>query len=69
MADMRAKGRGVPPPVVQGEKNKRAKLSESQARQIKERHRDTLTSLAEEFGVSISAIHAVRSGRNWAHLK
>lgn len=56
---------------VRGERARTAKLTTEGARQILtrlaagERRRD----LAEEFGVGVSSIDALRMGRTWAHLQ
>ena len=51
-----------------GAKNKSAKLTEDQAREIK-RSRDPLLVLAARFGVSIYTIWAIRTGKRWKHIK
>ena len=57
--------------TVKGEKNPRAILNEDQAREIIRSQSRTglVESLAVKFGVSKSAIKAIREGRNWSHVK
>lgn len=50
-----------------GEKNKLAKLTEDQAREIK-RSREPLLVLAARYDVSIYTIWAIRTGKRWKHL-
>jgi hypothetical protein len=50
-----------------GERGPRARLTEAQVRLILV-STDTTRDLAERYGVSRSAIEAIRSGRNWRHL-
>lgn len=52
----------------EGTRNPRAILTAEQVGQIKS-SMDTLAVLAAAYGVSASTIQAIRSGRNWAHLK
>jgi hypothetical protein len=53
-----------------GEKNNLAKLTETQVIEI--RHKlaagGCKTDLAEEYGVGVTAIHAINTGRVWPHL-
>jgi hypothetical protein len=50
-----------------GERNKSAKLTELQAREIK-RSREPLLVLAAKYGMSIYAIWAIRTRKRWKHL-
>lgn len=51
-----------------GESNNSVKLSEGEAREIKNSGKGT-AELAERYGVSESTIRAIRSGRNWGWLE
>ncbi len=69
-ADMIRKGRGKYK-AHKGENNGEAKLTENQVRKIRERYRDsgvTCRSLASEYGVSSSLIHAIIRRYNWTHI-
>jgi hypothetical protein len=50
-----------------GEKNKSAKLTEAQAREIK-RSREPLLVLAAQYRVSIYTVWAIRTRKRWKHL-
>ena len=50
-----------------GEKNKSAKLTETQARAIK-KSREPVRVVAARYGVSIFTVSAIRTGKRWAHL-
>ena len=60
--DMVQKGR-----QMRGEKHYRAKLSESDVREIRSSTEATAT-LARRYGLSRSAIGGVRYGKNWRHV-
>jgi len=64
-ADMTARGRGT-----RGARHPKAALTEDQARVVKfaPRIRGSREALAAEFGVSVSLVDGIRSGRNWAWL-
>lgn len=53
-----------------GSRNGRAKLTEAQARRIKQRlaRGDSLGELARAFGVSHAAVWLIRTGKNWPHV-
>lgn len=51
-----------------GERNKSAKLTEAQAREIK-RSREPLLVLAARYCVSIYTVWAIRTGKRWGHLR
>lgn len=55
---------------MKGSKNSNAILSESQVVEIIARLNKggNRRKIAEEFGVSLSAIKAIRAGTNWKHL-
>jgi DNA-binding XRE family transcriptional regulator len=68
MRDMIAKGRQAD---QRGENSHRAKLASSQVKKIRRRWKPYIYSqqkLANEYGVSRSAIQAVLDGRNWKHI-
>jgi hypothetical protein len=71
-ADMRAKGRGSPPPPnrYEGECHPMAKLSEHQVRAIRGHHQSGLSSktIAEMYDVSRSTIQRICSGVRWGHV-
>lgn len=71
-ADMRAKGRGTPPPVnrYEGECHPMAKLSERQVRAIRGHHQSGLSTktIAEMYDVSRSTIQRICSGVRWGHV-
>ena len=62
--DMRTKGRNVPIPVRRGEVHPRAKLTDTQVAEIRERHLagdTTLKEIGAQYGVSVQVIwYAVR---------
>lgn len=68
-ADMRAKGRGTPPPIniYRGECHPMAKLSASQVRRIRSHWQSGLTqkTIAEMFGVSRQTISKICRGVSW----
>lgn len=53
-----------------GSKNAASKLSEAQVSYIKQGLKDgrTMTSFANEFKVTISAIFHIKRGKNWGHI-
>lgn len=55
---------------IRGENHKGAKLTEKEVVEIKLMLRDghSLTSLAKQFKVSISAIAHIKQNRNWSHV-
>jgi hypothetical protein len=57
-------------PMSQGEHNPSAKISEAQARIIKERlmNGDRMQIIAQDFGVSLSIVREIKYGRTWKHL-
>jgi hypothetical protein len=56
----------VPAPrPARGETHHSARLTEDQVREIRARTSETGTSLAREFGVTQSAISAIRTGKSW----
>lgn len=61
-ADMVSKGRHQ-----HGEKHSMAHLTKAQAIQIRA-SKDSATAIAPLFGVSVTQIHRVRSGKKWGHL-
>lgn len=65
--DREAKGRNKPP---KGTKNGRAKLTESDVLEIREKRRSGafFYELAEEYGVCKKTIQDAVSGRNWANV-
>jgi hypothetical protein len=69
--DAVAKGRGFRPPVGIGERNGRAKLTEQAVAEIRARLQDGTRGiqqrLAEEYGVSKSAINFIATGGTWKH--
>jgi hypothetical protein len=82
-ADMRAKGRMVPPPRLLGDRNPRrirppkgelngaAKLTDESVREIRRLYMPrvvTLADLATRFGVSESVVGAVVRGVRWSHV-
>lgn len=66
LADMRAKGRGSPPPVRCGEANNKAKLTKKQVRKIRE---IALTvsheAVGRLYGVTGRTINYIRKGVTW----
>lgn len=59
--------RKYPERLRRGEENPKAKLTSSQAAEIKS-SQDSLKTLADRFGVSVSAIWCVRSGKTWRQI-
>jgi hypothetical protein len=68
--DMHAKGRWKKPSPARGERSGTAKLTEALAALAVERllRGDTRASIARDFGVSISTISKIATGKNWRHL-
>lgn len=70
--DMAAKGRQVfqlnPERVARGERQGSAKLTEEQAREIKNSDLRQYE-VAKKYGVSLSTVNRLRCGRTWAHIK
>lgn len=62
--DMHQKGRNF---LSQGEKNGVAKLTAEQVREIRTAA-GTLKSIGERFGVSLTAIHAIKTRQRWKHV-
>jgi hypothetical protein len=71
-ADMRAKGRGVPPPInrYEGECHPMAKLSVHQVRAIRGHYQSGLTTktIAGMFDVSVSTVQRIVAGIGWKHI-
>jgi hypothetical protein len=67
--DMRNKGRGSSPPLHLGEKVHCAKLTVEEVLTIRSLldKGETGVSLARRFGVSTSAISAIRTNKKWRH--
>jgi len=63
-ADMMRKGRGV---FAKGGKHGNAKLSDEQARTIKEDTRCQRI-IAKEYGVCFSTVNHIKLGRQWRHI-
>ena len=69
IADARAKGRMVPPPIHRGEASSRARLTAAQVAEIRRRYAAggvLQRELAAEYGVTQTAISAVVRGQTWA---
>lgn len=70
MLDCKAKGR-----TTMGERNKRGKLTEAQARAVLAEYKivngrqSNAKELAARYGVNAGAITGITSGRTWAHLR
>lgn len=58
-------------PISRGMYNPSAKLSEGQAREIKQRlaNGEQIASVAAAFDVSLSIIREIKYGRTWTHIK
>lgn len=58
------------PPLQTGEKNSSAKLTEADVRQIRSLHKtgQTFSSIARIYNMNPSHIHAVATGKKWAHV-
>lgn len=67
-ADMRSKKRGSKPPLLDGTKHPKSKLTEAQVRAIR-RSNASGKLLAAKYGVSDTLIYGIRSGKNWRHLR
>lgn len=65
LRDMTEKGRRAPMPDTRGEKSGKAKLTESDVREIREAT-GTHNAIAKRFGVSRQAVGSIRSGMTWA---
>ena len=51
-----------------GERNSQAKISECEARYIKEHPEESTTSLAKRFGISLAQTSAIKHGKRWGWL-
>lgn len=70
VTDMDQKGRRVSNPM-RGSRHANAILDEASVKEIVRRHRErgeTQAGLAAEYGVSISTVNHIFTGRLWAHL-
>lgn len=56
---------------ILGERNPNCKLTVLEVAHIKERlfNRESIKSISEDFDVGYSTIEAIKSGRNWSHVK
>ena len=68
--DMLAKERGSAPPRHIGSAHPQSKLTESQVLEITKRRGagETLRSIAEDFGISLTAVSSIASGKTWGWL-
>jgi hypothetical protein len=70
MRDKEEKGRGRQP---KGEKNGRAKLTETQIREIREKYENekkiTYQKIADEYGVTQTTIGDIINNKRWNHIK
>lgn len=66
--DMWAKGRGKTWKTPHGERCPTSKLTEKEVRKIKSNRDASRSSLAKKYGVSLSCIKSIRSGRTWGHV-
>lgn len=66
--DAMAKGRSKPPPILRGEQNGSAKLTETQVREILQAH-ESQRKTAKLFGVSRTSIRNIRSRKKWRHVE
>jgi hypothetical protein len=59
-----------PPVAMKGERNWKAKLTDGQVVEIRQRHAagETQTALAREFGVSQPMVGYIVRGENWRHV-
>lgn len=57
-------------PLNKGMYNPSAKISERQAKAIKQRLQDgeTLTTIAEDYNISVSIVREIKFGRTWKHI-
>lgn len=68
--DMWSKGRGKTWKTPSGEKCPTSKLRDAQVRKIKANSSDlTRVALAAMYGVSLSCIKSIRSGKTWRHIR
>jgi hypothetical protein len=67
MRDMMDKGRGGIRGAQRGSRHHKTKLTDADALAIRASS-DPLSVLAERYGMSTSALHAIRSGLTWTHL-
>lgn len=65
------KGRSAPIPAIQGIRHPRAKVTEEQVREIRERRQkgEWLKYLAAEFGLSTRQISGIARRETWQHLE
>lgn len=66
MEDMSAKGRATSV-VLRGSKHGKSKITEKQAREIRSSSAP-LATLSRIYGISFSAISAIRTGKTWTHI-
>lgn len=69
MADSAAKGRSAGF-TRKGELHPKVLIANFQAKEIKERHQkgETLNQIAEIYGISVSAVGRICSGKRWSHV-
>ncbi len=71
MQDAAAKGRWSAPPILRGQNQPKAKLTDDAVRQMRQEYATGTTStpkLSRRYGLSQASIHAVISGKTWAHV-
>ena len=70
LADMRAKGRDVPPPSKRGEAHYEGKLTDESVRSIRARRAagERLTEIADAFNVTPALISHIATRRKWKHV-
>jgi hypothetical protein len=65
MQDMIDKGRMKLPPRTRGEKHPTAKVTWDIVREIRANTTDTQATMAVRYGLCVSAVGHIKSGRNW----
>lgn len=70
MSTIPCSNRRVPKPSLQGEHSYKAILTDADVVNIRRRilFGESQRSLAKEFGINESTIHAIRNGRSWKHV-
>lgn len=65
-ADKLAKGHNVG--FAKGNTSGRVSLTEEQVRQIKQRRRDLLKDIAADYGIAVSLVSMILSGKRWSNV-
>ena len=69
LADMRAKGRQAPMPLIRGEQHPKTPLKERDVATIRAASgKGCVAAMARQFGISTTAVSNIRNRKSWAHV-